>query len=130
MSQATQSNVARAAALDAHLTLAQASRIAPGRPSTNCLWRWCRRGVLARNGERVRLEHIRAGGKIFTTVAWVTEFGRRLAEADAQYFDRDDDHASEPSPQLSLRSTERRTRVSQALQSQIAVEHALEEAGL
>jgi len=41
-----------------HLTLMQAAKLAPGRPSGNCIWRWCRRGVLARSGERIRLEHI------------------------------------------------------------------------
>lgn len=70
-----------------HITLTEAAKLAPGRPSTNCLWRWCRRGVLSRCGERVRLQHMRIGGKIFTTAAWVEEFGRRLAEADAAYFD-------------------------------------------
>ena len=39
------------------ITLTEAAKITPGRPSTNCLWRWCRRGVLSRGGERVRLEH-------------------------------------------------------------------------
>jgi hypothetical protein len=70
-----------------YLTLGQATHLAPGRPSTNCMWRWCRRGVLSRNGERVRLQHVRAGGKIFTTPDWVREFTRHLAAADTAYFD-------------------------------------------
>src|SRR5262249_1607702 len=69
----------------AYITLGQAARCAPGRPSTNCLWRWCRKGVLARSGERIKLQHIRMGGKIFTQEQWVREFGERLAEADAAY---------------------------------------------
>ncbi|MCC7406677.1 MAG: DUF1580 domain-containing protein [Phycisphaeraceae bacterium] len=72
---------------DQHITLTQAAKITPGRPSTNCIWRWCRRGVLARNGQRVRLEHVRIGGKIFTTRRWVEAFGKALAEADTSYFD-------------------------------------------
>lgn len=72
---------------DEHITLTEAAKIAPGRPSTNCLWRWCRRGVKARGGERVRLQHLRIGGKIFTSPRWLGEFGRNLAEADAKYFD-------------------------------------------
>jgi len=71
---------------DEHLTLTEASKIAPGRPSTNCIWRWCRRGVLSRTGERVYLRHVRVGGKIFTTACWMDEFGSRLAEADAEHF--------------------------------------------
>lgn len=70
-----------------YITLTQAAKIAPGRPSTNCIWRWCRRGVLSRGGERVRLQHVRVGGMIYTTAAWLEEFGRKLAEADAKYFD-------------------------------------------
>lgn len=72
---------------DERVTLSQAARLAPGRPSPNCVWRWCRRGVLARTGERVRLEHVRLGGRLYTTPRWLEAFGRRLAEADAAYFD-------------------------------------------
>jgi hypothetical protein len=35
----------------------------------------------------VRLQHIRIGGMIYTTTGWLDEFGRKLAEADARYFD-------------------------------------------
>jgi hypothetical protein len=72
--------------LDERITLSQAARAAPGRPSPNCVWRWCRRGVVARTGQRVRLRHVRIGGKLFTTVKWLDEFGQRLAEADEAYF--------------------------------------------
>lgn len=70
-----------------YITLTEAANIAPGRPSANCIWRWCRRGVLSRGGERVRLQHVRIGGRVYTTARWLEEFGRRLAEADAKYFD-------------------------------------------
>ncbi len=73
--------------VDEQITLTQAAKVAPGRPSTNCLWRWCRRGVKARDGRRVRLQHLRIGGKIFTTLGWLEQFGRQLAEADSKYFD-------------------------------------------
>lgn len=69
------------------LTLTQAAKLAPGRPSVNCVWRWCRRGVVARDGHRVRLQHIRSGGKIFTTAPWLLAFSTELAAADAQHFD-------------------------------------------
>lgn len=69
------------------ITLTEVAKTLPGRPTANCVWRWCRRGVLARNGERVRLEHVRLGGRIFTTRRWLDEFGRTLAEADTRYFD-------------------------------------------
>lgn len=68
------------------LTLSQAAKLAPGRPSSNCLWRWCRRGVLSRAGDRVYLQHIRVGGKVYTRAQWLEDFGRTLAEADVEYF--------------------------------------------
>lgn len=77
----------QATTTDQYITLTEAAKIAPGRPSTNCIWRWCRRGVLSRGGERVRLQHVRIGGMIYTTAAWLEEFGRKLADADARYFD-------------------------------------------
>ena len=77
------------------ITLTEAAKITPGRPSTNCLWRWCRRGVLSRGGERVRLEHRRIGGKIFTAPDWLDEFGRKLAEADTRHFDQCEEAAAD-----------------------------------
>lgn len=71
---------------DAYISLTDVAKYAPGRPSANCVWRWCRRGVLARNGERIRLKHVRIGGKIFTTRRWLDDFGRGLAAEDAKYF--------------------------------------------
>lgn len=74
-------------AADDQITLTAAAKLAPGRPSTNCMWRWCRRGVKARDGQRIRLQHTRVGGKIFTCLTWLEAFGRQLADADAKYFD-------------------------------------------
>jgi len=75
-----------AEAAQEYITLTQAAKLAPGRPSTNCLWRWCRRGVKARSGEVVCLEHVRVGGKLFTCKQWVRDFGQRLAAADRSHF--------------------------------------------
>jgi len=74
--------------LDEHITLTQAAKLAPGRPTPNCVWRWCREGVKAASGERVRLKHTRFGSRIFTTRQWLNDFGQALAEADAAHFDR------------------------------------------
>ncbi|MBX3403846.1 MAG: DUF1580 domain-containing protein [Phycisphaeraceae bacterium] len=73
--------------IDRYITLAKAAQAAPGRPSANAVWRWCRRGVLARSGERVRLRHIRQGGRVFTRIDWLEEFGTALAAADTAHFD-------------------------------------------
>jgi len=113
-----------------HITLTQAAKIAPGRPSTNCLWRWCRRGVLARSGERIKLEHLRIGGKLYTRHAWVDEFGRRLADADAKYFDAASERCGAPalSPASAPVSARRRREQRQADLSR--VERELQEEGL
>jgi len=79
-----------------HISLNEAVRIAPGDVSPNCLRRWCRRGVLSRSGGRIKLQHVRVVGKLFTTAKWIDEFGKRLAEADAGYFDRIEDAATVP----------------------------------
>lgn len=72
------------------ITLTDVAKQAPGRPSTNCIWRWCRKGLKSRNGERIRLQHVRLGGLIYTTRAWLDEFGRKLAAADENYFKLND----------------------------------------
>jgi hypothetical protein len=82
--------------VDDHLTLAQAARAIPGKPSCCAVWRWCRRGVKSRSGNRVHLQHIRIGGKIFTKAAWVRDFGRRLAEADVAHFDCGEGNGDSP----------------------------------
>lgn len=88
----------KTAASSEQLTLAEAARLTPGRPSANCLWRWCRRGVLVRDGLRIRLRHVRLGGRVFTTRAWLDEFGRELAEADRAYFEGRDAAARDLPP--------------------------------
>lgn len=72
---------------DERITLAEAAKTVPGNPHTSAVWRWARKGVKARSGERIRLRHTRVGGRVFTTRAWIDEFGERLAQADAEYFD-------------------------------------------
>ena len=107
-----------------YITLGEAAKLAPGRPSTNCIWRWCRKGVLSRGGERVRLQHVRIGGKIFTVARWIHEFGQRLADADAKYFDLDEQVALSPPPRQRPRTDRQR---------QAAIERAereLKEAGV
>ena len=68
------------------IALSEAAKRSPGRPSSNAVWRWCRKGILSRTGERVRLEHVRIGGKIFTTETNLQAFFRQVAESDRAYF--------------------------------------------
>lgn len=68
-----------------YLTLTKAAKITPGRPSTAAIWRWATRGIRVRDGSRIHLEHLRMGGQILTTRAWIIDFGRKLAEANEKH---------------------------------------------
>lgn len=122
-----------APAAEEHITLSQAARLAPGRPSSNCVWRWCREGVKAASGTRVRLKHVRFGSRIYTTRQWLNDFGLALAEADAAHFDRDE---QSPAPEPFRRTSKRSRRAScssaadEARRRHVEAERELEEAGL
>lgn len=68
-----------------YLTLTEAAKITPGRPSNAAIWRWATRGIRVRDGSRIHLEHLRMGGQILTTRAWIIDFGRKLAEANERH---------------------------------------------
>lgn len=108
-----------------YLTCTEAAKLAPGRPSANCVWRWCRRGVVARNGQRIRLQHIRLGGKILTKLEWLEAFGESLASADSAYFERDGEDQNAAARHDS--SSDPMSRQDQRLD---AIESELDEAGL
>lgn len=75
------------------LTLAEAAQKTPGRVSAAAVWRWSRKGIKARSGTIVNLEHIRVGGKLYTSAEALDRFFRATAQADSGYFDA----AEEPS---------------------------------
>lgn len=105
-------NVPSSTPADAYLTLSEAAHTLPGRPHTSTLWRWARRGVMARTGERVWLDHARFGGRVFTTRVWLQEFGQRLADADLTHFESRDSHIFGAGPIASVRcGTRRRAKV-------------------
>lgn len=70
------------------LSLGEACRdlpkIAGKRPHPSTIWRWCRVGVRARSGQRVRLEHARLGHRIVVSREALGRFANRLAEADTE----------------------------------------------
>jgi len=120
--------------VDEHLTLAQAAKLAPGRPSANCVWRWCREGVKAASGQRVRLKHVRFGSRIYTTRRWLHDFGLALAEADAAHFDRAERARDEAASAMPARRTRRRRastkQIDDAKRRHEEAVRELEEAGL
>mgnify|MGYP006280210385 CR=1 FL=1 len=87
-----------APAPEEHITLAQAAKLAPGRPSANCVWRWCREGVKATSGQWVRLKHVRFWARIYTTRQWMNAFWLALAKAGAAHSDRDEQAPPSPEP--------------------------------
>ena len=75
-------------AIENRIKLSEAARHFGVHPSA--IWRWCRRGLLAANGERVRLAHTRFGRTIYTTEAALDTFGAELAQADVERFESAD----------------------------------------
>jgi len=60
------------------ITLNEASKLCPGRPSHSTMWRWASKGVKV-GSRRVRLGHGFQGRNMVTTRAWVSEFTRACA---------------------------------------------------
>jgi uncharacterized protein DUF1580 len=91
---------------ETYLDLSEAARRSPGRPHSATVWRWCRKGIKARSGGRIRLDHVRAGGKIFIQPEALDRFFKDVARADDEYF------ADEPTPpkQPSTRTERQRER--------------------
>src|SRR4051812_28261773 len=58
------------------ITLAEATKILPGRPNLSTLWRWRLRGVRG-----VTLETILSGGKRFTSVEALRRFQEQVTAA-------------------------------------------------
>lgn len=81
------------------LTLVAVAKQTPGRPSANAIWRWCRKGVKSRSGQRIRLKHVRIGGRIFTDAESLQRFFAEVAEADNAYFDRSVETVPLPRPE-------------------------------
>ena len=71
-----------------YIDLENLRRQVPGRPSKLSVWRWCRHGIRGRSGKRVRLEHRRVGGKIFSSLHWLDVFFQRLMKDDLAALDR------------------------------------------
>lgn len=86
------------------LTLSEAAKLIPGHPHPSSLWRWCRKGVKARDGQRIHLDHHRFGGRLFTSVEALDRFGAALAAVDVEDLDQ---RASPPARRRSSAQRER-----------------------
>ena len=58
------------------ITLAQATKILPGRPNITTVWRWRNRGVRG-----VTLETVLSGGRRFTSIEALRRFQERVTAA-------------------------------------------------
>jgi len=101
---------------DELITMTDAANLAPNRPCSSTVWRWCRKGVKARNGQQIRLQHVRMGGQVFTSRNRLDAFGAQLAEADAAYFEQQASLAGSTMPV--------RTRAQPASEREAAIEEA------
>lgn len=76
-----------------YLTLAEACRLLPGKPSPSALWRWYTRG-----SHGVVLKTIKVGRERFTTEAWLSEFvAASTAAANAKLVANDAEPGARPS---------------------------------
>ena len=69
------------------IPFARAARQLPVPVHPSCVFRWARHGVVARDGTRVRLAHVRIGRRLFVRLTDVIAFGRSLAAADVAGFE-------------------------------------------
>ncbi len=72
--------------MDGYIRLAEVPDHVPGHPSYVTVWTWCRYGLKARNGEIVRLKHVRIGHRLYTRLEWLDEFFEALAAADVAHY--------------------------------------------
>ncbi|MBI9017197.1 MAG: hypothetical protein JEZ07_08055 [Phycisphaerae bacterium] len=69
-----------------YMSITEATNCCPNKPHSSAVWRWCRKGIKSRSGQRVFLEHVRCGGKIFITEDALEQFFENLAQEDSLYF--------------------------------------------
>ncbi len=60
------------------------------------VWRWARVGLKTRDGNQIRLPHVRVGGRLYTTQEDLDGFFADLAAADMAHFERRDDAPAKP----------------------------------
>jgi hypothetical protein len=94
------------------LSLADAVKVTPGRPSIPTLWRWCRIGLRG-----VRLPYLRFGRRIMVERSAIDDFARRLAGADA------------PPPSVGRREQRQKAETAQRRRAERS-EQALDAAGV
>lgn len=91
-------------------TLAEIAPEIAGTPSSNAVWAWCRNGIKASNGERVRLAHIRSGGRLMTSHEDVEAFFKELNAADVAHFAARDEPGMKTAQAAPVRTPAQRSK--------------------
>jgi len=86
---------------DELLTLGQACRLLPRKPSPPTLWRWRVKGVKI-NGQCIKLEAVRCGGVWVTTQAAMVDFIERQTTAATPATDDQPDETRSPATERRL----------------------------
>lgn len=90
------------------ITLSQAARLLPKinskHISPNAVWRWCRRGTRG-----VHLEHVRIGGRLFTSPDALNRFVNEVAKKDLEFMNPPREEAP-PEPSFAAPPQQRRRR--------------------
>ncbi len=68
------------------LTPAQAARSLARPVCPASIWRWTRYGILARNGERIKLPHKRIGARLYVERAALDAFAAQLDASAEEHF--------------------------------------------
>ena len=97
-----------------YISLAQASKLCPGRLSIQSIWRWCRKGIKSKSGERIHLEHYRVGGKLYTTENDLQNFFKNVTESDKLHFQKEYPKIEIPKTRSAAR---RKADIDRAMQS-------------
>ena len=70
---------------DDYITLAEAAKRVPGKPSRQTIWRWARKGLKMHGHPRpIHLRYIRVGGRAYTTREWLSAFFDQVTEIETQ----------------------------------------------
>jgi hypothetical protein len=80
------------------------------RLSMATVWRWCLRGVTARDGARIKLRAVRVGETLCTSEAWLREYFDELTAHDPDLADQ---------PRSSTRTTKQRRHAAERAEQEL-----------
>ncbi len=94
------------ASLSEPVPIGEVGRHLPGRPSAQAVFRWHNKGLIGANGERIKLDTIKIGGRRFVEPAALESFLAALQEAP--------EPAAEKASQVGDREAARRAEAADA----------------